>query len=41
MPFPANKYRYEAGHLDATEFLPDSLARLTWRWRHLDVGDIL
>jgi len=28
----------EAGHLDATELMPDSLTRLTWCRGHLDLG---
>jgi len=32
---------YNAGYLDATNLIPDSLTRLTWRWVRLDVGGIL
>jgi len=29
---------HEAGHLDTTKLMPDSLTRLTLRWGHLMLG---
>jgi len=41
MPAIFGSVSNEAGHLDATEFTPDILTRLTWRWGHLVAGYIL